>query len=86
MNWQEVRQHRPHRWVLVEATQAHVETNRWFADELAVVDTYEDVTKAMSHCKHLHRGDPQRDFFVAHTDNPKLSIANRSWIGVRSNQ
>ena len=86
MKWQEVRQHHPHRWVLVEATQAHIEAERWLADELDVVDTYEDVSKAMSRYKHLHRKDPARDFFVAHTDNTELSITNRSWIGIRSNR
>jgi len=86
MKWQEVRNHHPHRWVLVEATEAHVDAERWLADELAVVDAYEDVSKAMSRYKRLHHDAPQREFFVAHTDNAELSIASRSWIGVRAGQ
>lgn len=86
MKWQDVRHHHPHRWVLVEATQAHREMERWFPDELAVVETYEDVAQAMSRYKRVHREDPARDFFIAHTDNQELSISERAWVGIRSTQ
>ena len=86
MKWKEVRIHHPHRWVLVEATQSHADAERWLADELAVVDAYVDISTAMSCYKRLHHDAPQREFFVAHTDNADLSITSRSWIGACGSQ
>ena len=47
MQWQEIRNHYPQQWLLVEAIKAHSEANKRVLDQLAVVNTYPDSVQAM---------------------------------------
>ena len=40
MKWNEVRQHYPHQWLLLEAVEAHSSAGKRVLDELAVLDDF----------------------------------------------
>ncbi len=83
MKWTDVRQHFPHAWVMLGATQAHSVDNRRIVDELAVVDRYPDGQSAMQGYSELHRREPQRELYVLHTDREALEITELRWLGLR---
>ncbi|MDH3604142.1 MAG: hypothetical protein OEU26_31425 [Candidatus Tectomicrobia bacterium] len=83
MVWQEIRQHYPQQWVLVEAIKAHSEANNRILEHLAVVDTFPDSVSAMQNYAQFHREAPQRELYVFHTSRERLDITERQWLGVR---
>jgi hypothetical protein len=58
MQWHEIRERHPSRWLLVEAIAAHSVEGRRVLDDLAVLATYADGTAAMNGYRELHRRDP----------------------------
>jgi hypothetical protein len=84
MQWTELRQHYPHRWLVVEAVEAHSVSGRRELEELALVDVFSDGEAALRSYLKLHRLAPERELYVAHTDREILEIAERSWLGLRS--
>ncbi len=83
MTWNEVRQHFPQQWLLVEATQAHSEARRRILDELAVLGSYPSGKMAMDGYLDLHRRMPERELFVLHTSREELEIEELRWLGIR---
>jgi hypothetical protein len=83
MVWQEIRQHYPQQWLLVEAIKARSEANKRILDQLAVVDTFPDSVSAMQSYTRLHHEAPQRELYVFHTSRETLDITERQWLGVR---
>lgn len=84
MTWQDVRKQYPHRWVLIEALKAHSEADKRILESLSVVDTFQDVSAAMLEYKQFHRNDPEREYYVIHTDKENLDIEERQWLGIRA--
>jgi hypothetical protein len=84
MQWQEIRSHYPHQWLLIEAIKARSEPNRRILNEISVVETYPDSVSTMDGYKRLHRQSPERELYVFHTDRPQLDIIERRWLGIRS--
>ncbi|MFD1676852.1 hypothetical protein [Alicyclobacillus fodiniaquatilis] len=66
MKWSEVRELFPNQFVLVEELASHIEENRLFVDDVAVVRTVpdEEATKALMECKDK--------LFVYHTVNDSV--------------
>ncbi len=83
MTWQDVRQHYPHQWLLVEAVQAHTLENQRIIDQLSVLERFEDSRTAIQAYVAWHRQTPQREFYVLHTDRECLNIRERVWHGIR---
>lgn len=86
MNWQEVRRQYPHRWLLIEAVEAHTQIDKRILDSLSVVNAFENVSTAMFEYKKLHRNAPEREYYVVHTDKVDLDILERRWLGIRAFQ
>lgn len=84
MHWQEIRQHYPQQWLLVEALDATSRENKRIVDQMAVVDSFADSTQAIKRYGELHRQSPEREFYVLHTSRENLDITERHWIGVRT--
>nr|VFJ47965.1 MAG: hypothetical protein BECKFW1821A_GA0114235_10186 [Candidatus Kentron sp. FW]VFJ51686.1 MAG: hypothetical protein BECKFW1821B_GA0114236_10104 [Candidatus Kentron sp. FW] len=84
MNWQQVREQYPRKWVLAEAMEGHAESDRWRVDRLTVIDAFTEVSDALSAHKQLHGQAPERDYFVAHTDKEELAMKERYWLGIRT--
>lgn len=83
MMWQEIRQHYPQQWLLVEAIKAHSEGNQRILENLAVIDTFRDSVSAMRSYTQLHHDTPERELYVFHTSRETLDITERQWLGVR---
>lgn len=84
MNWQQARQAHPDRWLVLEATAAHSEMGRRILDEVAVVVAVEDAQQAMRRYLDIHRSEPARELYVAHTSRETLDIEERRWAGIRA--
>ena len=82
MQWQEIRQHYPQQWLLIEAIKAHSEANKRILDQLAVVSTFSDSTSAMDGYAQLHREAPERELYVFHTSREVLDVIERRWLGI----
>lgn len=84
MEWQEIRKHYPHRWLLVEAIEARSEAGRRILEQLTVVEAFTNSLAAMREYTRLHRRVPERELYVLHTDREVLDIVERNWLGIRS--
>jgi hypothetical protein len=83
MQWQEIRQHYPKQWLLLEAIRAHSEGTRRVLDQLAVLGAFPDSVAALQSYSELHRAAPERELYVFHTSRDSLNISERQWMGVR---
>ena len=83
MQWQEIRKHYPHQWLLIEAIKAHTENDKRILDEISVVGKYPDSIEAMKSYAQLHRQAPEWEFYVFHTDRQEIEIMERRWLGIR---
>ncbi|MFO1433946.1 MAG: hypothetical protein U1F76_28270 [Candidatus Competibacteraceae bacterium] len=81
MNWNQIRTHYPHRWLLIETIKAHTEADRRILEELAVIDAYPNSVTALQSYTRLHREAPERELYVVHTDRTDLQITERRWVG-----
>jgi hypothetical protein len=82
MDWQEIRQERPHQWLVVEALQAYTVANRRVVSELEVVEASASSEAAMKPYLRLHREAPELELYVVHTDREDLDIEERRWVGI----
>ena len=83
MQWQDIRQHYPHQWLLVEAITAHSVSGKRVLEHLAVIDTFPDSVTAMKRYTQLHRDAPERELYIFHTSRETLDIVERQWLGIR---
>ena len=83
MQWQEIRQHYPQQWLLVEAIKAHSKASQRILEQLAVVSAFPDSTTALKYYQQLHREAPERELYVFHTSRETLDIEERYWLGIR---
>ncbi len=74
MRWSDVRKAYPNRWLVIEALEAHSDTNQRFLDRIAVIEVCSDGTSAMTCYDQLHRRHPHREFYFVHTDRETLEI------------
>ena len=84
MQWQEIRDHYPQQWLLLEAVKAHSEGDQRILDQLAVLDAFLDSATALSAYARIHREKPERELYVFHTSRDTLDIRERQWLGIRS--
>ena len=83
MKWQEIREHYPQQWILIEAIKAYSEAGKRMLEQLAVVGTFPDSVAAMKSYAQLHREAPKRELYVFHTSRETLDITERRWLGIR---
>jgi hypothetical protein len=84
MQWQEIRERYPERWLLLEALEAHTEAGQRILDRLAVVDAFDDWKTAFDNYRNLHRQAPLREFYVLHADREQPDIRELHWLGMRT--
>lgn len=83
MNWVSVRNRFPNQWVLFEAVEAHSTNGKRIIDQIAIINSFEESKEALNEYKLIHKKEPNRELYVAHTSNTKLDIIERKWLGVR---
>jgi len=84
MTWDDIRSRHPHRWLLVEALEAHSASGRRIVEDLAVLESFPEATLAMKGYKEFHRREPHRELYVLHTDREDLNITESHWLGIRA--
>jgi hypothetical protein len=83
MHWQEIRNHYPRQWLLVEAVKARSDSSKRILEPLAVVNASADSAAALKAYAELHRETPERELYVFHTSRENLDIPERRWLGIR---
>ena len=83
MRWKEVRQAYPTQWLVVEALEAHSESDRRVLDQIAVVEVCADGAAAMQRYRKLHQTFAEREYYFVHTGRAELDIRERQWLGIR---
>lgn len=84
MQWPEIRQAYPERWLIIEALEAHTYDRQRILDSIAVIETCPDGATAMQRYQKLHHKYPHREFYFVHTQRESLDITERRWAGIRS--
>jgi len=75
MTWDDIREQYPHRWVVIEALEAHTEGSNRIIDKLILVAAFgDDWKEAWDHYGQLHRASPYREYYPIHTDRVELDI------------
>lgn len=75
MNWQEIRDQYPNRWLLLEAYGAYTEKGKRVFPHLEVVGDFGDNSSAAwARYRTLKDLDPRREYFMYHTSNEKIDI------------
>ncbi len=75
MTWEEVREHFPQRWVVVEAFGAYTEKGLRVIPQFEVVGAFADDPKpAYEHYMRLHHAAPDREYYFLHTSRDVLNI------------
>ena len=75
MNWQEIRQRYPHRWLVVEAIGAYTEGAARVIPHLEVLGEFnQDHDAARAYYRQAHRQNKMRELYVLHTDREELNI------------
>lgn len=85
MKWEEARKMYINKWILFEAIDAYSEDGKRIVKEIFVINAYDEGKEALKEYAEKHKKDKSREMYVYHTKNEKLSIEERTWIGVRKN-
>lgn len=83
MQWRQIRERHPDRWLLVEALEAHSAGGKRRLEDLAVVEEPGDAREAMAAYLEHHRRAPQRELYLVHTLREELEVDERDWLGLR---
>lgn len=74
MLWEEVRKSYSDRWVVFEAMEAHSDSNFRIADDIAIIDHFNDSMDAFHRHSEQHKQKPNRELYFFHTSREKLDI------------
>jgi len=78
MKWKDIRDEYPDSWILLEAIEAQSDHGKRVVDKIAVLDKFNNSDEAMSAYRELHKKNPKRELYVAHTKNKDLEIEERN--------
>ena len=78
MKWKDIRDEYPDSWILLEAIEAHSDQKKRVVDKIAVLDIFNNSDEAMKAYRELHKKNPEREIYVAHTKNKNLEIEERN--------
>lgn len=65
MQWKEVKETYPDKWVVFEAIDAHSENNYRIVDDIAVIDYFNDSMEAFRRHSELHKQNPNRELYFS---------------------
>ncbi len=84
MTYQEVRQHYPETWLLIEALRGRSEGEYRILEDISVIDSFAESFPALVAYRQFKATDPNRELYVVHSAKPELQIKERLWLGIRS--
>jgi hypothetical protein len=75
MDWQALRTRYPHAWLVVEAHEAHTQEGQRLIAHLEMMAEFgEDWDAGWARYKALHAANPEREYYLLHTDRAELNI------------
>ena len=83
MRWQELRQKYPHKWLIVEAVDAVSKNKHRLLNQVNMIDAFAQSMAALDEYRKLHKNDPNREYYVVHTDRKFLKFPESQWLGIR---
>jgi len=86
MNWSEIREQYPSRWVLVEAISATSRESKRDIEEMSVLAEFEETKQAWQSYKKHHLSEPTRELYIFFTGNEFLEVIEQPFIGIRGLQ
>src|SRR5688572_5199872 len=87
MKWNEIRDHFPHQWLIIEAIEAHSENSHRILECISVVKAFpnaEDSVPVIDCYRELQLKYPNRELYFIHTDREEIVIVERNRYGYRS--
>ena len=84
MNWNEIREQYPQKWLVVEALKARTKANQRVLTQLAVLGSFSNSQAALRKYAQFHERSPERELYVFHTSRERLNVTERMWLGVRA--
>ncbi|MEK4514178.1 hypothetical protein NSS64_02775 [Paenibacillus sp. FSL H8-0122] len=83
MNWGEITELHPSRFVLVEAIKASSSNRMRQLEDMAVIQDYDNPQEAWSGYKKLHKLHPNRKLYVFHSSRNDVEVVEEFFAGVR---
>lgn len=83
MQWTELREQCPNRFVLVEAVVAYSKDGQRVIEEMALVEQYQNVSDAWNGYKKIRRAFPEKQLYIFHTSKEKIEVEEQYFTGVR---
>jgi hypothetical protein len=75
MTWQEIREHYPHRWLVVEAIGAYTVGKRRIIENLEIIGVFgDDWKEAWETYEFVHSINRCGEYYSLHTDREELDI------------
>jgi molybdopterin synthase catalytic subunit len=74
MQWTDIRESHPDRWLVIEALAAHSANGHRIFDRAVVVEVCADGRAAMMRYADLHREHPHRELCFVHTSKTELEF------------
>lgn len=71
MKWKGIRNQYPHQWLLLEAMDAHTESNRRIVEQFSVLNSYINSHQAMKSYSQIHHESPDRELYVLNLNKTK---------------
>ena len=85
IQWSEVRQMYPNRWLIIEALEAETDPDHQRRlKRIAVVETCQNGDAALQSYRCLHKQHPTREFYFVPTSCELLDIRELVWDGLDS--
>jgi len=78
MRWSEVRRIYPDRFVLLQILESHIEGDKKYIDDVAIIKTIEDSKQATHELVNAKQGT-----LVYHTSKDKIEVLIRKRVGYR---
>ncbi|MFC3747412.1 hypothetical protein [Paenibacillus sp. GCM10012306] len=82
MRWDEIKERFPDEWVVLEATKAYSKEGHRYIEEMDVIESFDDSTKALKRYSELHKEAPHREYCFFHTSRPSV-VAKERYVGIR---
>jgi hypothetical protein len=84
MNWNEIRSAYPHKWLVVEAINAHTDrNNKRIISDFKVIEVCSDGISAFNKYRMLHKLEPCKEYYYLNTNREVLEIEEKKWVGIR---
>lgn len=81
MNWEQIRQQHPNKWVVVEAIDAQSINNQRVINDLVVIGVYDRWERAWEAYKQVHHADKWREYYCLSTERKNLDIGLMDTFG-----